>query len=99
MGKDKAQNEINLLTAKEVNGKIKIYRKAYAYDGDERPLKQVKSIWNHKSFFTEKGQTVFNELIGRKGKVFQSPNINNNKNTIIYAHGRNDKTMYTYEPK
>lgn len=72
-GKDKAQNEINLLTAKEVNGKIKIYRKAYAYDGDERPLKQVKSIWNHKSFFTEKGQTVFNELMGTKGKVFQSP--------------------------
>jgi adenine-specific DNA-methyltransferase len=72
-GIEKAQNEINLLVAKKVNGKTKIYRKAYAYEGGDRPLKQVKSIWNDKRFFTEKGQISFNELLQTKGKLFQSP--------------------------
>ena len=72
-GKEKAETELSLLVAKSVNGKKKIYRKAYAYSEDAAPLKQVKSIWNDKSFFTEKGQLVFNSLFNSKGKVFQAP--------------------------
>ena len=72
-GKEKASNEIHLLVAKKVSGKTKIYRKAYAFDDDNPPLKQVKSIWNDNQFFTEKGQIAFNSLFDSKGKVFQSP--------------------------
>lgn len=72
-GKEKAATELSLLVAKSVNGKKKVYRKAYAYSEDAAPLKQVKSIWNDKSFFTEKGQLVFNSLFNSKGKVFQAP--------------------------
>ena len=72
-GKEKAIAEINLLVAKKVSGKTKIYRKAYAYEDNNPPLKQVKSIWNDKLFFTEKGQVVFNTLFNAKGKIFQSP--------------------------
>lgn len=72
-GVEKASAEISLLVGKMVNGKMKIYRKAYAYSDEERPLKQVKSIWQDKAFFTEKGQTIFNALFGSKGKIFQSP--------------------------
>ena len=72
-GVEKATKQIHLLVGKKVNGAMKVYRKAYAYEDNEAPLKQVKSIWNDKSFFTEKGQTVFNALFGAKGKIFQSP--------------------------
>lgn len=72
-GKDKAIAESHLLVSKKVSGKTKIYRKAYAYEDDNPPLKQVKSIWNDKLFFTEKGQMVFNALFNAKGKIFQSP--------------------------
>lgn len=72
-GKEKASSNMRLLVAKEINGKKKIYRKAYAYSDDSAPLKQVKSIWNDKSFFTEKGQIAFNSLFASKGKVFQAP--------------------------
>ena len=72
-GKEKAQQELSLLVAKHVAGKVKIYRKAYAYIQDELPLKQVKSIWTDKSFFTEKGQLSINTLLSQKGKIFQSP--------------------------
>ena len=72
-GIDKANEEIDLLTAKKVNGKTKIYRKAYAFADDTAPLKQVKSIWTEKSFFTEKGQKAVNELFGTKEKLFQAP--------------------------
>lgn len=72
-GKEKAIKEINLLTGRKTNGKTKIYRKAYAYEDNNLPLKQVKSIWNNNSFFTEKGQVAFNMLFKSKGKIFQSP--------------------------
>lgn len=72
-GKEKASAEIHLLIAKKVMGKTKIYRKAYAYEENMPPLKQVKSIWNDKAFFTEKGQIAFNTLFNTKGKIFQSP--------------------------
>lgn len=72
-GKDKAKAEQNLLVGKNVLGKYKIYRKAYAFADDDAPLKQVKSIWNDKAFFTEKGQIALNDLFKTKEKYFQSP--------------------------
>ena len=72
-GLEKATAEIDLLVAKKVNGKTKIYRKAYAFADDEAPLKQVKSIWTDNAFFTEKGQKVVNTLFATKEKLFQSP--------------------------
>ena len=72
-GKEKATKEMHLLIGKRTSGKMKIYRKAYAYVEDSVPLKQVKSIWNDNAFFTEKGQNVANRLFGAKAKLFQSP--------------------------
>ena len=53
--------------------KMKVYRKAYAFEDGEAPLKQVKSIWTDKAFFTEKGQAVVNALFQTKEKLFQAP--------------------------
>ena len=72
-GLEKANAEIDLLVAKKVNGRTKIYRKAYAFADDEAPLKQVKSIWTDNAFFTEKGQKVVNTLFFFLEKLFQSP--------------------------
>lgn len=72
-GKEKAYENSSLLSAKKVKGYWKIYRKSYAYDGENKPLKMVKSIWNDKSFFTEKGQKAFDLLFDEKNKLFQSP--------------------------
>ncbi|WP_417028150.1 site-specific DNA-methyltransferase [Baileyella intestinalis] len=72
-GKEKSKNELHLLTARKIEGKYKIYRKAYAFTDDDAPLKQVKSIWTDKAFFTEKGQICLNGLFDTKEKYFQSP--------------------------
>ena len=72
-GKDKALNEIHRLVSKQVLGKWKIYRKAYAFENDQAPLKQVKSIWNDNMFFTEKGQSALCSLFDTKAKLFQAP--------------------------
>lgn len=72
-GIEKAKESIELLTSKKINGKTKIYRKAYAFTDEIPPVKQVKSIWTDKSFFTEKGQKSVNDLFESKGKLFQSP--------------------------
>jgi len=72
-GKEKAQKEIHLLVGKMVFDKMKVYRKAYAFEDGEAPLKQVKSIWTDKAFFTEKGQAVVNALFQTKEKLFQAP--------------------------
>ena len=72
-GKDKAEKYLHLLVGKRISGKLKIYRKAYAYADNSAPLKQVKSIWNDNAFFTEKGQTIANALFGTKSKLFQAP--------------------------
>ena len=73
-GIDKANSQIDLLISKKVNGRTKIYRKAYAFTENETaPLKQVKSIWTDKAFFTEKGQKVVNEIFDTKAKLFQAP--------------------------
>lgn len=70
---DLAKENIHLLVGRTVNGKSKIYRKAYAYTDGQKPLKQVKSIWQDKAFFTEKGQVTVNKLFNTKDKYFQSP--------------------------
>ncbi len=72
-GKQKAMDNIDLLTAKQVDGKWRIYRKSYAVQNGEDVKKQVKSIWTDASFFTEKGQKATNEVFGTKEKIFQSP--------------------------
>lgn len=72
-GFEKAEKNQELLVGKQIQGKTKIYRKAYAYSDGEVPLKQVKSIWQDKAFFTEKGQTAANSLFNTKEKLFQSP--------------------------
>lgn len=72
-GLDKARQEKDLLIGKKINGKFKIFRKAYAYTENEAPLKQVKSIWQDNSFYTEKGQLVANALFNTKVKLFQAP--------------------------
>lgn len=69
----KSLEESDYLSAKHVNGKWKIYRKSYAGEDGDFPLKQVKSIWIDKLFHTEKGQQAFNELFSTKDKIFQSP--------------------------
>ena len=71
--KDKAKNDIQLLVGKVVSGKMKIYRKSYAISDDTIALKQVKSIWNDNTFFTERGQSAINQLFSIKSKIFQSP--------------------------
>lgn len=72
-GKDKSKEEISSLVAKCVKGEWKIYRKNYAEDSNGESTRQVKSIFNDKEFYTEKGQSEFNKLFLSKGKIFQSP--------------------------
>lgn len=67
-----ATRELGKLLSKEVNGKLKIYRKAYAKDdsGNEA-VKQVKTIWDDKRYQTDKGQIVLSALFGKR--LFSSP--------------------------
>jgi adenine-specific DNA-methyltransferase len=68
-GKDKSKNEIELLTAKLVNGAFKIYRKSYG----KSATKQIKTVLLEKEYQTEKGQKAFSDLFDSKEKLFQSP--------------------------
>lgn len=72
-GKPKAESQLDELLAKKIKGKWKVYRKGYALNEDGDSTKQVKSIWQDSSFYTEKGQVAFNELFKTKEKIFQSP--------------------------
>ena len=72
-GRDKATTDLNLVSARRVTGRWKIYRKSYAYSDGEAAKKQLKSIWTDKKYHTEKGQTAFNSLFDEKEKIFQSP--------------------------
>ena len=69
----KAEADIERIVARQVNGKRKIYRKAYAAEPGEEPRKQLKSIWLDKRHHTEKGQAVFNALFNTTNKIFPSP--------------------------
>lgn len=72
-GKQKASENIELLSAKKIDNIWKIYRKAYAVQDGEEVKKQVKSIWTDSDYFTEKGQKAANDLFDTKEKLFQSP--------------------------
>ena len=72
-GKDKADEETNLISARKVKGVWKIYRKSYSVQDNELVKKQVKSIWAENRFHTVKGQAIFNDLFQTKEKIFQSP--------------------------
>lgn len=65
----KVEKDIALLVAKMVNGRWKVYRKSYASGAD----RMLKTILIDKSFYTERGQKVFNKLFDTKAKLFQSP--------------------------
>ena len=68
-GKEKASKESFLLEGREVNGRIKIFRKSYASGAD----RMLKTILIEKSYITERGQREFNLLFATKAKLFQSP--------------------------
>lgn len=72
-GKIKCEENIGLLIGRNIDGKWKIYRKAYAVNNGENVKKQVKSILMESCFYTEKGQKYVNELFCTKEKLFQSP--------------------------
>ncbi|MDW7758495.1 MAG: site-specific DNA-methyltransferase [Desulfuromonadales bacterium] len=67
--RNKAERDSELLVAREVNGRWKIYRKSYASGAD----RMLKTILLDKAYYTERGQKVFNSLFGTKAKLFQSP--------------------------
>jgi adenine-specific DNA-methyltransferase len=62
--KSKAERDIELLVAKVVNGRWKVYRKSYASGAD----RMLKTILMDKSFYTERGQKEFNQLFITKTK-------------------------------
>jgi hypothetical protein len=66
--KAKATKDFDFLEAKK-NGQWKIYRRSYA-NGAE---KMLKTIFNDKLFYTEKGQKTFSDLFATKDKLFPSP--------------------------
>jgi len=67
----KAEKDIELLVAQQVNGsgRWKIYRKSYASGAD----RMLKTIFLDKLFYTERGQKEFNKLFKTKAKLFQAP--------------------------
>jgi adenine-specific DNA-methyltransferase len=68
-GQDKATENITELVAKKVANSWKIYRKSYT----ENSTKQLKSVWNDKAFYTDKGQSTIFDLFNTKDKIFQAP--------------------------
>lgn len=71
-GIELAGREISKLITKEINGKIKIYRKAYAKDDNGNDaVKQVKTVWDDKKYQTDKGQITLTNLFG--DRLFASP--------------------------
>ncbi len=92
-GKEKSKSKLEYLVAKLIRDNWKIYRKGYASELNEVPLKQLKSLWLEKRYHTEKGQSIFNELFEVKQKIFQSPksldvlinclSMSQNKDSII----------------
>ncbi len=91
-GKDKSKTDSSFLMGRLVNGRWKVYRKAYAQSQDgEKARKKLQTVWNDKGFHTEKGQAALEELI--PGRIFQSPKpveliktlvaLCNDKNAIV----------------
>lgn len=85
-GVEKARENIDKLVAQEVNGNWKIFRKSYFANS----TKQLKSVWNIKQFYTDKGQAEIFNLFNTKDKLFQAPKSVKYIQQIIDM-GSNDK--------
>lgn len=83
--KTKVDKELELLLGKKVNGTYKIYRKDYA----KNATKQLKSIWDDNRFYTDKGQSRFNELFSNKNKVFSAPKSDKYIKQIVQMSEKN----------
>lgn len=93
-GVDKARQQLDEIVAKEVQGRWKIYRKNYAEGDDGEATKQLKSIWTEKLFYTEKGQSAFNELFETKAKIFQSPkSVDTIRQLLLMGAAKNGLVM------
>ncbi len=70
----KALRDYDLLVARIVNGKKKIYRKSYPTSQDGKRVKQkIKTIWQDKAFFTEKGKSDLLEVLPNCTFEFPKP--------------------------
>lgn len=67
--REKVQKDLSYLTARNIKGQWKIFRKNYASGAD----RMLKTILSEKEFHTEKGQKAFNRLFKTRDKIFQSP--------------------------
>ncbi len=71
-GKDKVKKESALLLGRRVNGKWKVFRKAFAEDEfGTAARKKLKTVWDDRQYHTEVGQAQFDELI--PGRIFEAP--------------------------
>lgn len=70
----KAARDMDILLARKVNGKKKIYRKSYPTNVDGKRVKQkIKTIWLDKVFFTEKGRADLQEVLPDSSFEFPKP--------------------------
>jgi len=94
-GLDKAQSDNQLLIGRLIAGRWKIFRKAYSHNRDGDVVrKKLKSILNEKSFYTERGQTNFDELI--PGRLFQSPKPSALIDTLIRLSTKEDALVLDF---
>jgi adenine-specific DNA-methyltransferase len=71
-GETKVKLQDHLLIGREVKDRWKIYRKSYATDSSgENVSKQLKTIWLHKDFHTDKGQKTLDKILGKR--LFKAP--------------------------
>lgn len=68
----KSERDLHLLIAREVKGKVKIYRKSFpeTEEGD-RVKQKIKTIWTSPKFFTEQGKKDLNEIVPKNS--FETP--------------------------
>lgn len=91
-GKSKTRSHLNLLIGKKVDGAWKIYRKSYA----NNVYKQLKSIWDNKKFFTDKGQLRVSSLFATKEKIFSAPKSDQYIKQILEMSNKNVGTVLDF---
>jgi adenine-specific DNA-methyltransferase len=91
-GEPKVRAQSQDLYAREVNGRWKVYRKARSVDDTgEVVRKKLKTIFLERAFHTEKGQKVFDDLMG-KG-LFQAPKPVGLLSTLLQLGGPDDLVL------
>ncbi|OWP35716.1 site-specific DNA-methyltransferase [Limosilactobacillus fermentum] len=80
----KSKENKHLLIGRKHNDNWKIYRKSYA----KNSYKQLKSIWNEKSFYTDKGQLRVGKLFETKNKIFSAPKSDQYIKQIVKMSGK-----------